>query len=227
MKIAIFYHVFCVNHWEDVFREQIEALKDSGLANVADYIQINIVGTEWDYSMCRFYTYKILAKEGNLAKIEMRNTQENTFEYGTLKNLHEYCQSNNGAVLYLHTKGVANRQAEENQAAWRRYMQYFCVEKWQDCLKKLSEEYDCCGVNWWGDMEKPHFSGNFWWADCEYVAKLPELLPPWTEGLFRTEYEFWIGYGKPKAHSFCQNGKAFYLTKIEESEYKICREEIL
>ena len=52
-------------------------------------------------------------------------------------------------------------------------MEYFNITRFQDCIEHLCY-YDVCGVNW-HDWPYPHFSGNFWWANSEYVAGLPPL----------------------------------------------------
>jgi len=95
--------------------------------------------------------------------------------------------------LYLHTKGVATPDSPCIDD-WRRYMTYFLVERWKDCVKAL-EDHDTVGVDWRTDYS-PHYSGNFWWARGDYLAKLkpPREIPVViTE---RHKCEFWIGTGE-------------------------------
>ena len=45
-KIAIFYHVYQYGDWENVFKEQIDKLKKSGLFDRADFLYIGVNGEE-------------------------------------------------------------------------------------------------------------------------------------------------------------------------------------
>jgi len=72
-------------------------------------------------------------------------------------------------------------------------MEYFSVERWKDCVKKLDEGFDTCGVMWNSDTVYgyyPHFSGAFWWAKCSYINTLDHsyLDIDWKYGR-----EMWIG----------------------------------
>jgi predicted O-methyltransferase YrrM len=101
---------------------------------------------------------------------------------------------------------------------WRHYMQYFNIEKWEDCITKLGEGYDCCGVDW---VETPylelkfaiqHYAGNFWWARNDYIRKLTHPLrindymdvDAMVKDLknYRYCFEMWMATGKPNQHCF-------------------------
>ena len=98
-------------------------------------------------------------------------------------------------MWYIHTKGVTAPN-NPNQRDWRKYMEYFTIERYEDCIKAL-ETYDVCGVNWhpplW-DVKNYHFSGNFWWARAEYIKNLPPIN---LDG-DRHEAESFLGYGNPR-----------------------------
>jgi hypothetical protein len=51
-KIAIFYHVFQINNWKEIFDEQYSILKSSGLIDSADYIHIGINGDKSTILYC-------------------------------------------------------------------------------------------------------------------------------------------------------------------------------
>ncbi|HMD53993.1 MAG TPA: glycosyltransferase [Phycisphaerae bacterium] len=76
-------------------------------------------------------------------------------------------------------------------------MQYFVVERYQDCIALL-RTHDICGVNW-RESPWPHFSGNVWWATSDYIKRLIPLdsLPPITgkDQGHRHQCERWIGSG--------------------------------
>ena len=82
-------------------------------------------------------------------------------------------------ILYFHTKGVFNDYVDPKKddisdlkiktiRDWRKYMEYFCIDKWQENLNKL-DEFDMvgstCNSNWWW--------GNFWWATSKYLRTRP------------------------------------------------------
>lgn len=96
------------------------------------------------------------------------------------------------ATLYFHSKGVTainkffntnNKMlfCEEfrdklprwliNTVQWRKFLEWGVLEKYQTCLNLL---YTCdtAGVNF-GPWPSPHYSGNFWWANNDYIRKLP------------------------------------------------------
>jgi hypothetical protein len=135
-------------------------------------------------------------------KIEIVIYPDNKEEADTLKWIRDYAKNNPGDyILYFHMKGITKQNAATED--WRRYMEYFVIERWKDCIAKLDEGYDCCGVMWNSHTpigEWPHFSGNFWWANTDYINTLNHeyLELPW-----RYYREFWIGSGpNVKVHEF-------------------------
>jgi hypothetical protein len=110
----------------------------------------------------------------------------------TMKWVRDYAKENPGDyILFLHTKGISHFDAPTED--WRRYMEYFTIWNWQDCIAKLKEGYDCCGVMWnsktvWGHY--PHFSGAFWWASTDYINTLDHSYLDLEWKYYR---EFWIG----------------------------------
>ena len=97
-------------------------------------------------------------------------------------------------------------------------MQYYNLEKWEDCIAKLDEGYDCCGVDWVErhdiklDFVVQHYAGNFWWAKCEYIRKLkhPLHIEEYMDvdammrelENYRYCFELWMATGNPKQHCF-------------------------
>ena len=47
-------------------------------------------------------------------------------------------------------------------------MNAFNIEFPSICLRALLKGYNTCGV----ENQDAHYSGNFWWADCEHIASL-------------------------------------------------------
>lgn len=111
-------------------------------------------------------------------------------------------------VYYLHSKGVTHAVHEEQKAkaslAWRSYMEYFLFNNPRWCVRRLLEGAATCGVefrvpnasHYEGDPQHmPHYSGNYWWARCDYIASLP---PPTTFSRCYFCGESWIGLSLDK-----------------------------
>jgi hypothetical protein len=198
-KIVVVYHAFMHgNNYMEMMIEQCRLVLNTGLYQAASKIYIGVIesstrspihGQEWLNSFWKSSSSK---KEGELGKVEIVFYSENKEEAETLKWIRDYAKSNPGDyVLYFHTKGISkfSRATED----WRRYMEYFCVEQWRDCVQKLDEGYDCCGVMW--NTHTPigshqHFSGNFWWANTDHINTLDNSF---LEMNWRFYREFWIG----------------------------------
>jgi hypothetical protein len=96
-------------------------------------------------------------------------------------------------------------------------MEYFAVEKWQDCIVKLEEGYDCCGVMWNTDTPigmHPHFSGTIWWANTSYIRTLDHSF---LDSTWKFHREFWIG-SNPDAKPF-----EFHNSRLNDKESLLAR----
>jgi hypothetical protein len=176
-KIIVVYHAYLVEGLVPAMvDEQINLLFKSELYDVCDKFHIGIIGNGIFVSP---------------EKAEVVYYPDNKEETETLKWIKEYSQNNPGDyILYFHTKGIS--RITPATESWRKYMEYFTIEKWRDCVQKLKEGYDCCGVEWRTDWEGyfPHFSGNFWWSTTDYVNTLDHSYLDKEGRYFR---EFWIG----------------------------------
>ena len=126
-----------------------------------------------------------------------RNTQLSEGEYPTLMLLHAHCrrevaQGRRAVVFYVHNKGgccvrdAASRadrpslravdKTNAQVCAWREAMNAMILTYPSVCARALSEaRYAACGFEFLLDYHTPHYSGNFFWARCEYVAALPPM----------------------------------------------------
>lgn len=223
MKNYCVYHIYCVNDWKEVFIEQINLIKSSGLCDFIDKLFLSInynenIDVDFIVENLKYVNYEIISK-----------TDKNEYEFPALKFIQNLANQENFNVLYLHTKGVSI--SKENMGFyhnsknfehlkncvndWRNYMEYFLIENYQDCLTEL-KVYDACGVNL---VDKPtkHFSGNFWWSKSEYIKKLFNLNL--VDLNFRWNAEFWIGSGNGNMFSF-HNNNAGYKERIDPIGYK-------
>lgn len=175
----VYIHVAAIGSYQFILAEIMEAIRSSGLG---DCVCIGLVG---DGDVPR----KSVEHLFNLGGVEQ-------FEFPTLSLMQACAKTNeDDNFLYLHTKGASTT---DNPAIddWRKYMTYFCVEKWQQCNEKLAYN-DCVGVDWRIDPV-PHYSGNFWWATGKHLASLPDISRLGRPGAYavlsiRHNAEFWIG----------------------------------
>lgn len=188
-KYHIFYHMLYTNDCIERFESTFLKIKNSKLYDCIEAINLNIVGN-YNSSL---YTF-------NDPKIKVTTyTNEVNGEMDTIKYLHDYCATieENTPILYLHGKGVT-RGTNQNIKDWIDLMEYFLIERWEECIAKL-KDYDTCGVNLNSELPsiKLHYSGNFWWANSDYIKKLPRLdiancTVPYVMNNPRGYCEFWL-----------------------------------
>jgi hypothetical protein len=194
----IYFHVATIGKYQDIFDEIIIELKRSNLFYLCSKMVIGVVG---EGILNIPYNHRIeIYKSANIEFGEF-------FTLNLLKNESDSLNINH-KILYLHTKGVT---AGNNLAIrdWRVYMTYFLVNRYIYCVNSLTI-YDACGVDY-EKLPAPHFSGNFWWSNSEYIKTLPkieEISNPLSHKILtlRHNAEFWIGMGKGSLHSLNNSG---------------------
>jgi hypothetical protein len=116
-KIAVFFHNAIMGNHEEVEKEIMNALKESGLLERADIF------------------IKTYCKDIGL------------YEFPTLEMLDQFAIYHpDYYILYIMNKGVSRPQLE-SMKDWRECMTYWNIEKWKDCVKKLDDGYDAVGIN--------------------------------------------------------------------------------
>lgn len=202
-RIAVFYHLYQYGDWSKLFNEQLQLLINSGLIDACKFVHVGINGE--------------IIPDSHGKLIFNQNPKPWTEEIPTLVSLKDFCLTHpDYKVLYIHTKGIT--QPMQSTYDWRKIMEYFCIEKWQDCIKKL-DEHDAAGCLYMDHCYYgyfPHFSGNFWWANAEYINKLDHSYL--MEGI-RQNREFWIGTGNGSLYSFHTTGLNHYAHEYPRSLY--------
>ena len=173
-RIAGFYHLGMMGPWKEIFHDQMRAVR--GLLHHSEFLFINAVGerSEWvPLQRLGIPSDKIfLSFHGALDDYEAP-----THEY-----LQRYCNGfPQSLVYYFHCKGVTHPDSplKERIVRWRRLMEQFILTEWRDCVEALLAGNVACGVNLKGlddGMSWRHFSGNFWWARCDHINRLPPPL---------------------------------------------------
>ena len=228
--ITVFYHLFIPdtqNMWIWWVDEQMSLLRDVGLAekatiNMCVTLPLGLHNSKTGHSYDDMVLGYIKERYPFVNIIDVRNVgeQPNLYEGQTLAKIYEHCLEDDGYVFYFHNKGMSSYTTHIPGAIkdWRHYMQYFNIEKWEDCIAKLDEGYDCCGVDWVErhdiklDFVVQHYAGNFWWARNDYIRKLkhPLKIEEYmdVEAMmrelqnYRYCFELWMATGIPKQYCF-------------------------
>lgn len=199
--IDIVYHIATMYNWQDIVREQLRKLEQSGLGTACDSLTVTVVGP-------KIVKVHLLFKDLSfLHKVTIIHASKNLkkFEFPGIEKVRQIARNKpNTKILYMHTKGVTHfgKPSEQPVRHWRQYMEYFAIERWQDCIKAL-ETADICGVDYTKSIHGHHFfAGNFWWSRAAYISTCR------LERKNRFDCEDFIGRGKdPIAKTFHQSGE--------------------
>lgn len=195
-KIWHFYHIYADGDWKVPVETHLRALQQSGLAGRLDGLFFGLVGSE--------------SRRDDVMEVMpgMVVAQADTgWEQVTLEALDDFCQVEDGKILYAHTKGAWNNT--DLSKTWRESMTFDCVMRWQEAVNALDKN-DVAGPYWLKSAEPEHreheffFAGNFWWANASYIRTLPEI-----KNENRYQAEGWIGLGDPKAYVM-RHGYSFW-----------------
>jgi hypothetical protein len=215
----VYYHLAQIGNWVEVVHDQVKSLQDSGLYGFADKIFFGTLGEN-----------RVSLPD----KFEMlfHNPDIRLYEIPTLNALREHALKEDFNVLYMHAKGVAFEEKGntiEIVTYWRKYLEYFCIGKWAECLQALAN-FDAAGCEFYGSDEvvDPHFSGNFWWARSSYLRTLPRVediivseehsFPP------RMKAEFWVGSNHQiRVKELFHHGLDAYRFEIRPEIYTVWR----
>jgi len=186
-----FYHVACLNHWQEVFQEQMTLFREVGLEPT-----VGVLGTAEDVDWVR--------AQG--AEIGFHSENFKLYETPTLELAWNWSRQHpQGAVLYVHTKGVSIVN-NAHKTAWRKFMSLHLIRSWSQNLEYLAI-VDTVGVNWMDHPGFPHYCGNFWMARADWISQLaspsdwknrPDPDPwianrPWNP----MADEMWLGSNEP------------------------------
>lgn len=212
---VIYFHVATIGEYQKIFDEIYNEILNSKLIDEIETMNICVVGKN-----------TLNVQPHKKIKIHQDFYIE-TGEFFTLDLIKTFSESlqNNYKILYIHTKGVTtpNNPCIDD---WRRYMTYFNINQYKDCFDTLNN-YDACGVDL-VDQPVIHFSGNFWWANSQYIKKLPtipEIKYPKNPPILsiRHNCEFWIGMGNGSLKSLWNSNIDVYerhLHRYEIKQYK-------
>lgn len=197
-SIRHYYHLYSDGQWQDPVREHCDAMVSSGLRAVSS-LTVCIVGHPDTRRAPREFLYDL-----NPVFVEY----DCGWEQHTLNRLRFELHSHNDHVLYTHTKGASD--PSPINIGWRRAMTQQVVNQWRDCVWQLSE-VDAVGCHWLtpeqypGMVTTPFFGGNFWWANADYLRRLPAPLEN-----DRWDAERWIGLADPRVVDLIPGWPAYH-----------------
>lgn len=172
-----------LSYWKDILDRQLKRLCSSGLYQKLDAIFITFVIDDiHNTQYIKDHIIDPLSHYDDIIQYRIL-PQEHLYERATLYWMHKYCSSstNNVAVLYLHSKGVKHGETSPYKDSiddWVNLMETVLVDHHEvvfECLK----EVDACGTIFFLlPPYPPHYSGNFWWANSNYIKQLNGTIPP-------------------------------------------------
>ena len=186
--MEIYLHTYCRKDYRHIVLDKIRKIKLSGLWDKMEKMFIPVSGMrEQDKEF--FEDLKLLSNKIKIFEHvnPVFNNEPDTLNF--IKNRAENFE-NNKSILYMHTKGVTydHPVLNKNVKAWVRYLDLYTIGHWKECIDALST-YDTAGTMYSPEPMK-HYSGNFWWANSDYIKTLPTLDKENIKPLERGE--FWI-----------------------------------
>ena len=192
-KIIGYIHICQINGWKRSFDMIFNCIQNYGLYEVTDEIRIGVISdTGVLIKDKRFDDKKIKI-------IYIGKSYE--YERPTLLHMRNSCKED-GLLCkywYLHTKGLRHFRTEKEQYVidWIHLMLYWNIIKWKLALDKL-KIYNTYGCE---ELKLVFYSGNYWWATSEHIAKLPTYI----EEKY-TAPEEWLLLVKDKNYSVYSSG---------------------
>ena len=186
--MEIYLHTYCRKDYRHIVLDKIRKIKLSGLWDKMEKMFIPVSGMrEQDKEF--FEDLKLLSNKIKIFEHvnPVFNNEPDTLNY--IKNRAENFE-NNKSILYMHTKGVTydHPVLNKNVKAWVRYLDLYTIGHWKECIDSLNS-YDTAGGFYLPEPMK-HYSGNFWWANSDYIKTLPTLDKENIKPLERGE--FWV-----------------------------------
>lgn len=225
-KLKVVYQCCDLPGYYELVAEQMHRLLKSKLINEAD-IFLSVNG-----DLVNFLELALLVEPYQNIKICHTSQTNSLMEYPGLTLIKELADAtiDEEYFMYFHLKGVTHRN-HRGIHDWRKYMEYWTIDRYLDSIRKLDEGFDICGTNYiykpFMGVDQvikswPHYSGNFWWARASYLKKLDPLPHPdsYVTGsvskltgypidgrkFFRYDHEAWIASGNPnwaEIHKTC------------------------
>jgi hypothetical protein len=212
IPIHVYYHIGAIDiDTQDIVDEQMKRFKDSGLYDQADKLYYSIVGDRKIKMPSKF-------------KCIYSNSNYNVAELPILEQIKKDALNKDFKCLYFHTKGSSanlQKHIKLNQRSWRRYMEYFNIDRWKINLDIL-ETYDTSGASLVFANEKwykTHYAGNFWWANSSYIRNISDINDVDSKGRYKAEMWILSNYKEGKHFNWHQRDIKIVFKKINYQEH--------
>ena len=205
MKIILFSHVIDIGCGMDITHEQTELLESSGLLDACTEARFNLHFSKNNYRwLCDRWKHR-----RNVYLQTYNESYKEWYEATTELSIQDYVEKNQGEYYICHITHKGASHGPGGHQNWRKYMQYWNIECWKDCVEKLDEGYDTCGASFLDNPPYPFYAGNFYWAKASYLRRCKKMespqdvdFKPQFDGQphHRFDWECWHGSGNPKAY---------------------------
>mmetsp|Transcript_20410 Transcript_20410/g.34181 ORF Transcript_20410/g.34181 Transcript_20410/m.34181 type:complete len:277 (+) Transcript_20410:401-1231(+) len=181
-------------------------------------------------------TREAFAQASKQEKERMLNedTEKSAGEVATIQAVQRYCRrkadkGEKAIVYYFHSKSGCcykhpfNSVEKNPRSSWRSLMNAFNLEFPSICLRAILKGYNTCGV----ENQDAHYSGNFWWADCEHINALQapqNRFDAWSAEFFVQRYSVDFGLAKKIGfhcgYSMYNCGVNLYVTDCRRESFR-------
>ena len=175
--IKFYMHVPELPGWQTMFADMLVKMDESGLLEGADEINLCLNGV---LSNMEMFLLPLIQSSG---KIRIRHVagDASKHEWPTINCIRDDALADNEnehVIGYAHLKGLS-RPVTKPITDWRNMLVYWTIEQWRESIAVLEQGYETVGINW-ADRPYPHYSGNFWWAQSNYIRRLRKVQDPAT-----------------------------------------------
>lgn len=197
----IYFHCYCFGSYASVLYNKYKKINNSELLKNIDNFYVIVSNAQERHKdfLQQFSTLSNKIKIINLPN-PVFNDESDTLNFILQKSNDS---STNRRIFYLHTKGVthSHQLVKKNVDAWVEYLDLYNIHKWKECVDALDSNDVAGGL--YESSNPKHFSGNFWWANTNYIKTLPEI----TEKNYKlfNRGEFWILSNTDKIYPVSEN----------------------
>ena len=184
MKKYIYFHICAIGCYERVLHHILTQLQSSDILTEIEEFRCFITGkTTEDIEKA----HSILCVYHPCAVIHISDKEEALLahERWTLHSLLHVCrkwseEDQDHAILYLHSKGVSHNLDLHGCGIpdWITTMLCGLLSYRRLCLQYMERGTDVLGSYYSTEGQRPHFSGNYWWARSSHIGRRLSLIGP-------------------------------------------------
>jgi hypothetical protein len=224
----VYYHAIdSIPQWLEVTTEQLDKIYTSGLIDACDlHINCHYNYDNWQQLKDKYNHPNIVWHKSTAQPAEFEHPTYILMQQHALRH-----PERNYPVLYVHQKGITHTDIKATY--WRWYMDYFNIERWQDCVTLLATgEYDTCGVQRAArsDNLPTFYEGNQCWYTSDFLRKATPLKLPSEVGyvaqydiphsMYRSDVELWAWYNNDRWYCFHHSGLNLYCSEYPPENYR-------